>query len=162
MIRPATSGSSLTTSPTELARPRLAADLTARQAVLIGLGERYEAERNVGVVKRVWRWAWATLGLGGLIAVCLLCPAVIPIMGQLLGWLVARIPSLAGALGVVSKRAFDSVLTGVGKLRAELKRVPNEGGAVLGALDAHLDAATGADGSAEKRLIEARRAVLKV
>jgi len=41
-----------------------------------------------------------TLGLGGIIALCVFFPFLIPIFGQLAAWLVLKIPALASVLGV--------------------------------------------------------------
>jgi len=77
------------------------------------MGAQAEAERNA----RISRWTkWLSfggLGLGGLVALMVLVPVCIPLLGRLLAWLAGKLPSLAGALGVVSLRAFDALVRGV-------------------------------------------------
>jgi hypothetical protein len=87
-----------------------------------------------------------------------------------LGWLIGKIPALAGFLGLVSRRAFDGVVKGVGEIRRELKQnkaLPPEQqpsyrpAEVLDLVDNTLRGAT--EGEANHRgLIEARREALKV
>lgn len=132
----------------------LEAKLKQREAELLELGRIKEAEDNQNVVKRVWKWAIGTLGIGGIIAVCLLCPAIVPILGSLVSWIIGKIPSLAGFFGVVSKKAFDSVVTGVGNVREKLK--DSDARKVI---DAELLKATDSE---HRELIEARRKVLHV
>ena len=102
-------------------RARLARELREKEDKLIELGTKYEEERRRSILKRVWHWAIGTFGLGGLIAVCVLCPAVLPLFGRLAAYLVARIPSLASFLGVVGKQAFDGLVSGVSEVRAAFK-----------------------------------------
>jgi hypothetical protein len=75
------------------------------------------AERNTHIVKRFWRWLIGSLGIGGVIALCVFCPAVIPLLVSLMSWVVGKVPSLAAYFGVVSKKAFDVVVPGVGEFR---------------------------------------------
>jgi hypothetical protein len=133
---------------------RLEAELKRREAELLEMGRLYEAEKNKSVVKRIWKWTIGTLGIGGIIALCFIFPVVIPIIGQFFGWVVAKIPALAGMLGVVSKKAFDGVVKGVGNVREKLK--DTEARKVI---DTELLIATDAD---HRKLIEARRSVLNV
>jgi hypothetical protein len=151
-------------------RGELETRLRQAESELVELGRKYEAERNRSVVRRIWGWAVGTLGLGGIIAVCVLCPAVLPLLGNLLGWLIGKIPALAGFLGLVGRRAFDGVVKGVGEIRRELKQnkaLPPEQqpsyrpAEVLDLVDNTLRGAT--EGEANHRgLIEARREALKV
>lgn len=84
---------------------------------LIELGQQHEAEKN----KSWWTRIYATLGLGGIIALCVAFPILIPIGGQLLGSLVSAAPSLASFFGVVGRRAFDSVVTGIESAKGKMK-----------------------------------------
>lgn len=135
---------------------------------LIEMGAKYEEQRNRSIVRRVWAWAVGTLGLGGLIALVVLCPAVLPLLGAALGRLVAWLPKLAGFVGVVGKQAFDAVVQGVGEVRRRLKLEANLPGGdqpkyaakdVLGILDAELREATDQE---HRDLIDKRREVLRV
>jgi len=80
---------------------------------LVAMGTQFEQERNA----RITRWTkflgFGGLGVGGLVALLVFVPASIPLLGRLLGWVVGRLPGLAGAVGVVSTRAFDAVVRGV-------------------------------------------------
>jgi hypothetical protein len=151
-------------------RGELETRLRQAESELVELGRKYEAERNRSVVRRVWGWAVGTLGIGGIVAACVLCPAVLPLLGNLLGWLIGKIPALAGFVGLVGRRAFDGVVKGVGEIRRELKQgkaLPPEQqpsyrpAEVLDLVDNTLRGAT--EGEANHRgLIEARREALKV
>jgi hypothetical protein len=102
-------------------RAMLAANLKETEARLIEMGQKYEAERNTSITKRIWRWGLSTLGVGGLIALCIFCPAILPVIGNLFGFIVGKLPWLAGAFGVVSKKAFDGVVKGVENFRHSMK-----------------------------------------
>ncbi|MDB6053753.1 MAG: hypothetical protein JWN25_1276 [Verrucomicrobiales bacterium] len=121
------------------------------------MGKLYESEHNRSLVRRIWSWALGTLGVGGVIAACILFPALIPLAGSLVGWLVGRAPGLAGWFGVVGKKAFDSVVTGVGKARSEFKK--SEKPESLELLNTELAKATD---RADRKIIDARREALNV
>jgi hypothetical protein len=87
------------------------------EAKLQSMGVALEKERNKTIVSRVWHWSLSTLGIGGIIALCIVCPALIPIFTQIIAWVVAKIPALASALGIVSKKAFDAVIHGIEKAK---------------------------------------------
>lgn len=80
-----------------------------------------EAELAAAARKKFWTKAGLVVGvpLAGLVALWIFVPVSLPICGRLLGWMVGRIPSLAGALGVVSVKAFDAVVLGIEKARGE-------------------------------------------
>lgn len=81
-------------------------------------GRQYEAARNERI--RTWtrRLGLGGLGIGGLIALVAFVPAAAPILGHLLGWVVGKVPRVAGWLGVVSVKAFDAVVEGVERFKA--------------------------------------------
>lgn len=135
---------------------QLAQALRERDSALMELGVQYEAEKNKSLWFRIKTAIAGTLGFGGLIALCIFCPAVIPIITRGLAWIVAKVPQLAGALGVVGKDAFDAVVKAVGLAREELKR---RGSADIYHLDTSLNTQTD---QAHKDLIAQRRAVLNV
>lgn len=166
----------LLAGPDSPARERLA-DRVGRVRELLERQERVE-ERLIeqGAMReeerRATRLRWArwlggsSLVMGGAIALCVFFPVCIPIFGRILAWLAAKVPSLASALGVVSVKAFDSVVRGVEKARA------NSGGAVRlhngpedfrGAesptLDTHLSREMDAE---HKALVRARKAALNL
>jgi hypothetical protein len=80
---------------------------------LTQMGAEAESTRNA----RISFWArWAgrlTLPVAGLIALMVFVPAVIPVLGRLLAWLVGKLPTLAGYVGVVSTNAFDATVRGI-------------------------------------------------
>jgi hypothetical protein len=135
---------------------QLAQALRERDAALMELGAQFEAEKNKSLWRRIKTSIIGTLGLGGLIAFCIFCPAVIPIITRALAWIIGKVPQLAGALGVVGKDAFDAVVKAVGHTRDQLKSTNSD---TLHALDSNLRTETDA---AHKELIAQRRAVLRV
>ena len=119
---------------------------------LMDLGERYEAERS----KTWWSRLYSALGFGGVIALCIAFPVLIPILTNLLGALVSAMPSLAGLFGVVSKRAMDAVVGGVETFKAK-RRAEGDANAVA-LLKDELHKATDAS---HRRLIAARKVAIK-
>jgi hypothetical protein len=103
-------------------RAETAAVATARAAEdrLVEQGRIREQESNRGIVRRAWAWCVGTLGIGGMIALCIFFPAAIPILGRILAWVVGKLPALAGYIGVVSTKAFDAVVTGVDEFKRRL------------------------------------------
>ena len=82
----------------------------------------YEEKQGV---KRFWQKTgfWTKIGIivGGLIALCVFVPTVIPILGSVIGWLIGKIPSLVSFVGVVGKNTFDAVVEGVGNAKKAVK-----------------------------------------
>lgn len=92
------------------------------EAKLLDYGQKYEAEKNKNIVKKVWQWSLSTLGIGGIIALCVFFPFLIPIFTQIIAKIISVIPSLASAFGVVAKKTLENTSKGIGTLRAELKK----------------------------------------
>jgi hypothetical protein len=84
---------------------------------LIRFGEHYEQARNERRVTWFKRSAAVIIVLGGLIAIFVFCPALLPVAGRLLAWMVGRIPALAGGAGVVSVKAFDALVKAIEQTR---------------------------------------------
>jgi hypothetical protein len=122
------------------------------EAKLFEMGQKYEAARNRSIVHRFWGWLVSSIGVGGIIALCVFFPALIPIFGRLLGWVVSKIPALAGAVGVVSTKAYDAVVRGVENAKKEWGRSDAE--AVL-----HKNLSQEMDES-HKRLVRVRKAAV--
>jgi hypothetical protein len=135
---------------------QLAQALRERDAALMELGTKYEAEKNKSLWRRIKTALIGTFGITGLIALCVFCPAIIPILTRVLAWIVSKVPQLAGVLGVVGKDAFDAVVKAVGHTRDQLKSTNSD---TLHALDSNLRAETDAS---HKELINVRRAALNV
>lgn len=87
-----------------------------RKLVELGaIGEEKQARRTRFLAK------WITGGtvlVGGVVAVCIFFPIGIPILGRVLGWVVGKLPNLAGAVGVVGVKAFDAIIRGIEKTRS--------------------------------------------
>ena len=96
---------------------RLIAEHRKVSAKLEEMGAAHETERN----NRILSWTkWVSgslLSVGGLIALFVFFPFALPLAGRFLAWIVAKLPSLAGALGVVGTQAFDSVVRGIERAR---------------------------------------------
>lgn len=134
----------------------LQSKLADRESQLQDLGRKYEEERATKLRTRIKRWLIGTLGVGGVIALLVCFPALIVPFGHMLAFLVGRIPKLAGALGVVAKKAFDETVEGIGKARAAMKAAQSQDKIIL---DNTLSENTS---EWTKALIASRRKVLKV
>jgi hypothetical protein len=131
--------------------------LAQKEAALREMGIKYEQEKNTKLRTRIKRWVLGTLGIGGLIALLVFCPALIVPFGQLLAFIVGRIPRLAAATGLVAKKAFDETVQGIGKARQALKEAQDPAAKIQ--LDQQLSQNTS---QWTKALIEQRRKVLNV
>ncbi len=96
---------------------------------LIAFGETHEENQN----RTRTRWTkWigsSSVLIGAIVVLCIFVPAAIPILGRILGWIVSKIPALAGALGVVSVKAFDAIVKGIERTKSEpsgISRISNE------------------------------------
>lgn len=82
-------------------------------------GERFEQERNRRTLRLAGLWGSGSFGVAGLVLLCLFCPALIPIAGRVLSWIVAAWPRLAGWAGVVGVHAFDAIVKAVEQTKTE-------------------------------------------
>jgi hypothetical protein len=135
---------------------RLTEQVRVTEEKLVAMGVKFEEERNARI--RFWsKWlSTGTVLIGGAVALFVFCPVALPLVGRFLGWVVGKIPALAGAVGVVGKDAFDAVVRGVGNAREAMKK---NGSADLAMLDTHLKFETD---EGHKELIEQRRVALGV
>ncbi len=101
---------------------RLIAEERRGERKLVALGVEKEAERNARISFWTRLTAWLALPLGGLVALVVFAPAALPLVGRVLAWVVARLPSMAGAMGVVSVRAFDAVVRGIERFKEDHKQ----------------------------------------
>jgi hypothetical protein len=129
---------------------------------LIAFGETHEEIQN----RTRARWAkWIGSGsllIGGLVALCVFVPAAIPVLGRILGWIVSRIPALAGAFGVVGVKAFDAVVKGIERTKgepSEVSRINNQTSVDSWSEKLHLNLSREMD-SAHKALVHSRKAAL--
>lgn len=77
------------------------------EAKLIDLGKAAETQKAKSAWRKAWAWSVGTFGVAGTIALCVFFPAFIPIIGQLIGWIVGMIPQLASFIGLVSVKAYQ-------------------------------------------------------
>lgn len=150
-------------------RAELAVKLDAANQRLQEMGRLYEAERNQSIVRRFGRWLKGIFGVGGLIALIIFCPAVLPVLGGLVSFVVGKVPALVNLFGVVGKTAFDRVVVGVGEIRHKLKVESEASPAktytpaeVRDLLDRQLKEALETGPHNLKPLVEQRRAALNV
>lgn len=126
---------------------------------LVQLGIEAEEVSN----RRKLRWfkfgGFATTLIGGLIAMIVFCPIVLPLLGRLLAWCVSRFPSLASKLGVVATEAFDSVVRGVENFKSS--SLSNDGQTTISAGNLHASLSREMD-AAHKELVRTRKADLKL
>lgn len=129
----------------------------------------WDAEQRKSWWRKAFAWVFSTLGIGGIIALCVLCPAVLPILGSAMSFVVGKIPALATFLGGVGKSAFDAVVKGHGEARDEVKKMveltpdrdlkPKE---VLALIDTKMKEATEVGPANFRPLIDSRRKKLNV
>jgi hypothetical protein len=137
-----------------------------QQDRLIAFGEQFEQTRNAQRLTWFKRSSFAVLAIGVFVTLFVFCPALIPVAGRLLAGCVARFPALAGGVGVVSLKAFDSLVKGIEQTRlragsAGAERFGNQIGAsdfsdeLLFNLSREMDAA-------HKALVRQRKTALKL
>jgi len=150
-------------------RVKIEIELNQANARLLELGRLYEQEKAKSAWKRIWAWTMSTFGIGGIVALVVLCPAALPLLGAVASFLVSKIPSLTNLIGLVGKSAFDAAVQGVGNARKRLKISAEENPEktysakdVLAILDGELKDATEVGDANFKRLIQARRQKLNV
>lgn len=89
-------------------------DLKDTEEKLISLGELKAKEQKDGFFDSMWSWLTGTFGIVGAIAVLVIGgPALLPIITQLIGWLVSRIPGLISWLGITSSQMTSNIIKGV-------------------------------------------------
>ena len=150
-------------------RVKLEVELHQANTKLLELGRLYEQEKAKSTWKRIWAWTMSTFGIGGLVALVIFWPAVLPVFGAIASFLISKIPALTNLLGLVGKSAFDAAVKGVGNTRKRLKLSAEESPQrtfsaeeVLNILDGELKDATEVGDANFKSLIEARRKRLNV
>ena len=141
-----------------LRKQQLVTKLDAAEDKLIEKGIIKEKEDNSNIVKRVWRWLMATVGLGGIIALCVLVPGALPILGQVFAWIISKIPKLISFFGVVGQATIQNVVSGVSDFKAAIKNIP-EGTALTKeqVLSLHSKALSNATTPADQHIISVLR-----
>jgi hypothetical protein len=113
----------------ELSRRKeiLGHDLKDTEEKLISLGELKAKENKDGFFSSLWLWLTGTFGLIGAIAVCIIAgPALLPIITQLFGWLVGKIPGLITWLGITSSRMTSNIIKGVHDAKEKIRSVDED------------------------------------
>jgi len=143
-------------------RYKLQLELSKAKDQLVSLGLIYEAEKNKSIFRRSIAAVIGTIGIGGSIALIVLFPALIPILGSLVAWFIGVVPRVAGFLQVVGKKAFDGVVEGVQNVRLHLAENGTKqftGKEVLEIMDQNLKQSTDRP---HRVLISDRKTVLKL
>ena len=113
----------------ELSRRKeiLGHDLKDTEEKLISLGELKAKEDKDGFFSSLWMWLTGTFGLIGAIAVCIIAgPALLPIITQLFGWLVGKIPGLITWLGITSSKMTSNIIKGVHDAKEKIRSVDED------------------------------------
>jgi hypothetical protein len=93
---------------------------------LIAKGQEKEREDNKNIIKKVWAWAISTLGIGGIIALCVFFPFLIPIFGSILSFIVGKIPSLINFVGVTSSKIVTNLASGINDVKKQVSQAKVE------------------------------------
>ena len=102
-------------------------DLKDTEEKLISLGELKSQESKDGFFDSFWGWLTGTFGLVGAIAVLVIGgPALLPIITQLIGWLVGKIPGLISWLGVTSSQMTSNIIRGVHDAKERIRAIDDE------------------------------------
>lgn len=97
-------------------------DLKDTEEKLIELGELKQQEEKQGFFSSLWAWLTGTFGLIGAVAVCIVAgPVILPILGQLFGWLVSKLPMLITWMGVTSKNLTQNIIKGVHDAKEKIR-----------------------------------------
>lgn len=102
-------------------------DLKDTEEKLISLGELKAKEQKEGFFDSLWGWLTATFGIVGAIAVLVIAgPALLPIITQLIGWIVSKIPGLITWLGITSSQMTSNIIKGVHDAKERIRSADDE------------------------------------
>lgn len=110
----------------ELSRRKeiLGHDLKDTEERLISLGELKAQEQKDGFFDSLWSWLTGTFGLIGALVVCIIAgPALLPIITQLIGWIVTKIPGLITWLGITSSQMTGNIIKGIHDAKEKIKAI---------------------------------------
>jgi len=113
----------------ELSRRKqiLGHDLKDTEEKLISLGELKAKEQKDGFFSSMWAWLTGTFGLIGAVAVLIFAgPALLPIITQIIGWLVARIPGLITWFGITSSQMTSNIIKGVHDAKEKIRALDDD------------------------------------
>ena len=103
-------------------------DLKDTEEKLISLGELKAKEDKDGFFDSAWSWLTGTFGLIGAIIFCVIAgPALLPIITQLIAWIVSRIPGLISWLGITSSQMTSNIIKGVHDAKERIRAVQTKG-----------------------------------
>lgn len=95
-------------------------ELSDTEDKLIELGEA--SKKQDGFFSRLWSWLLGTFGLIGAIAILVIgAPALLPILGQILAWIVTKIPGLVSWFGLTSFSLTKNIIKGVHDAKEKIK-----------------------------------------
>ena len=102
-------------------------DLKDTEEKLISLGELKAQESKESFFDSMWGWLTGTFGLVGAIAVLVIGgPALLPVITQLIGWLVGKIPGLISWLGITSSQMTSNIIKGVHDAKERIRAIDDE------------------------------------
>lgn len=102
-------------------------DLKDTEEKLISLGELKSQEEKDGFFSSMWLWLTGTFGLIGAIAICIVAgPALIPILGQILAWVVGKVPGLISWIGITSSKMTSNIIKGVHDAKEKIRAVDDD------------------------------------
>ena len=113
----------------ELSRRKeiLGHDLKDTEEKLISLGELKAKEQKDGFFSSLWTWLTGTFGLIGAIAVLVIGgPVLLPIITQMFGWLVGKIPGLITWFGITSSQMTSNIIKGVHDAKERVRAFDDE------------------------------------
>ena len=113
----------------ELSRRKeiLGHDLKDTEEKLISLGELKAQENKDGFFSSLWAWLTGTFGLIGAIVVCVIAgPALLPVITQLFGWLVGKLPGLITWFGITSSQMTSNIIKGVHDAKEKIRSVDDD------------------------------------
>lgn len=59
--------------------------------------------------------------MGGIIAICVFFPFVIPFAGQAIGWLISKIPAVSSFIGLVGKASYERAVMAIQEIKVAAK-----------------------------------------
>lgn len=113
----------------ELSRRKeiLGHDLKDTEEKLISLGELKAKEQKEGFFDSLWGWLTGTFGIVGAIAVLVIGgPALLPIITQIIGWIVSKIPGLITWLGITSSQMTSNIIRGVHDAKEKIRAIDDD------------------------------------
>ena len=113
----------------ELSRRKeiLGHDLKDTEEKLISLGELKAQENKEGFFSSLWTWLTTSFGLIGAVAILIFGgPVLLPILTQIFGWLVGKIPGLITWLGITSSQMTSNIIKGVHDAKERIRAVDDD------------------------------------